>query len=273
MIFLKKSHRVVIVAILLFIIAFFDYATMLHLSSIDLIYRELYIVPVLLGAYWFGKKGGIVTALAASAVYLPCAMLASPVGSATFFSNLLEIGVFNAVGYFVGTYYDLRKAQFTLTSPDYDNELPQQTKNILFCIVSAENTVKAAHYLADNYSSQNNLTVTMIGFLGIQPQDLFATKQEYSAASEKSKSDMTHLLNRAKAIMLQRGISETNIRERTMTIEQGAVANTILAEQRRGHYNMIVTGGSKIPKAKEFLFGNTNVTLVREAPCPLLIVC
>ena len=273
MIPLKKSHRIVIVALLIIIIAFFDYATTLHLSSFDPVYRELYFIPVFIGAYWLGKKGGIFAALAASVVYLPCAMLDTPLGSSSYLSNFLEIALFNVAGDFVGTYYDLRKAQFTLTSPDYDNELPHQTKNILFCIYNAENTVKAAHYLANNYSQQNNLTVTMIGFLGIQSQDLFATKQEYSAASEKSKREMTDLLNRAKAIMLQGGISETNIRERTMTVELGAIANRILAEQHRSHYDMIISGCTKMPKAQEFLFGNTNVTLVREAPCPLLIVC
>lgn len=273
MIYLKKSHKIAIVALLVLLIAFFDYATTFHLSTFDLIYRELYFIPVLLGAYWFGKKGGIFTGLAASAVYLPCAMLGAPMGSATYFSNLLEIAVFNAVGYFVGTYYDLRKTQFTLASINYDEDISQQAKNILFCIHSAANTIRAARYIADNFPGHSNTTITAVGFLKIQSQDLFATKQEFQVAFEKSNAEMINLMQRVKAIILQGGISETNFRERNITVEGKTIADSILAEQHHGHYNMIIVGCIKMPKVQEFLFGNTNIALVREAPCPVLIVC
>jgi len=273
MISLKKTHKIVIVALLVLLIAFFDYATTLHLSAIDIIYRELYFIPVLLGAYWFGKKGGIFTAIAASAVYLPCAMLGAPMGSATYFSNLLEIALFNAAGCFVGIYYDLRKVQFTWTASDYDEELPKQTNNIFFCIHSVENTIKTAHYLVNNFSQHDNITITVMGFLRIQSQDIFATKQEFHAAFEKSKTEMATLVNRAKTILVQGGFSETSIRERATTIDEGILSKRILEEQHRNQYDMIVTGCNKMPKIQELLFGNTNVALVREAMCPVLIVC
>lgn len=273
MISLKKSHKIAIVIFIILLIALFDYATTLHLSSIDIIYRELYFIPILLGAYWFGKKGGIFTSLAASALYLPCAMMDSPMGSVAYFSNLLEIALFNAAGYFVGTYYDLRRTQFTLASNDYDEAIPRQTQNILFCIYSAGNTISAAHYIADNFSHQSNTTITVTGFLRIQSQDFFATKNEFQAAFVKSNTEMNHLMERTKTIILQGGISETNVRERTITIEGKTIANSILEEQHHGHYDMIIVGCTKMPKAQEFLFGNTNIAIVREAPCPVLIVC
>ena len=48
MISLKKSYKFAIVALLVLIIAFFDYATALHLSKIDIVYRELYFIPILI---------------------------------------------------------------------------------------------------------------------------------------------------------------------------------------------------------------------------------
>ena len=273
MISLKKSYKFAIVALLVLIIAFFDYATALHLSKIDIVYRELYFIPILIGAYWFGKKGGIFTSLASSAVYLPCAMLGTPLGSATYFSNMLEIVFFNAAGYFVGTYYDLRRSQFTLASSDYEEELPKPSKNMLLSIYSAENTGRAARYLADNFSHQSTTTITMVGLIRVQSQDIFATKQEFNVAFEKSNTEMSILVERVKTILLQGGVSETNIRERTITVEGKTMAKEILEEQHRGHYDMIIVGCTKMPKAQELLFGNTNVALVREAPCPVLIVC
>jgi len=273
MISLKKSYKFAIVALLVLIIAFFDYATALHLSKIDIVYRELYLIPILVGAYWFGKKGGIFTSLASSAVYLPCAMLGTPLGSATYFSNMLEIVFFNAAGYFIGTYYDLRRSQFTLTLGDDEEELPQPTKNILFCIYSSENTARAARYIADNFSHQSTTTITIMGLIRVQSQDIFATKQEFNAAFEKSNTEMSILVERVKAIIRQGGVSETNIRERMISVEGKSISKKILEEQHRSHYDMIISGCTKTTKAQEFIFGNTNVALVREAPCPVLIIC
>jgi len=273
MIFFKKSYKIATVALLVLIIAFIDYTVTFRLSKIDLVYRDVYFIPILLGAYWFGKKGGLFTSLAASAFYLPCAILGNPLGSIIFFSNMLEIFFFIGVGYFVGSYRDLLRSQFVLTSNGYEEELYQPTKNVLFCIYSAENTFKAARYIADNFSHQSETTVTVMGLLRVKPQDFFATEEEFHTALEKSNAEMTTIVERAKAIIRQGGVSEPNIRERMITVEGENTAKIILKEQRRSHYDMIIAGCTKKTKAEEFLFGNTNVTLVREAPCPVLVVC
>ena len=276
MIFFKKSYKIATVALLVLIIAFFDYTVTLHLAKIDLVYRDVYFIPILLGAYWFGKKGGMFTSLASSAFYLPCAMLGTRLGSIIYLSNMLEIVFFIGVGYFVGSYHDLRRSQFVLTSNtsnDNEEELPKTTKNVLFCIYSAENTFKAARYIADQFSHQSETTVTVMGLLRVKPQDFFATEEEFHAAFEQSNAEMTTLVERAKAIIRQGGLSETKIRERMITVEGENTAKIILKEQHRSHYDMIIAGCTKKTKAEEFLFGNTNVTLVREAPCPVLVVC
>ncbi|EKD33611.1 MAG: UspA protein [uncultured bacterium] len=273
MFFLKKSYKIATIVLLVLIIAFFDYTVTLHLSKIDLVYRDVYFIPILLGAYWFGKKGGIFTSLASSAFYLPCAMLGTPLSSIIYLSNMLEIVFFIGVGYFVGGYHDLRKSQFVVTSNDYEEELHQSTKNVLFCIYSAQNTFKAARYIADNFSHQSETTVTVMGLLRVKPQDFFSTEEEFHAALEKSNAEMTTTVERAKAIIRQGGVPETKIRERMITVEGENTAKIILKEQHRSHYDMIIAGCTKKTKAEEFLFGNTNVTLVREAPCSVLVVC
>ncbi|KJR96376.1 MAG: universal stress protein UspA [Desulfobulbaceae bacterium BRH_c16a] len=274
MIYLKKSYKIATVSILILIIAFFDYTVTLHLSKIDLVYRDVYVVPIILGSYWFGKKGGLFTSLASSAFYLPCAMLGTRLGSIIYLSNMLEIVFFIGVGYFVGSYYDLRKSQFVLNTDSYEEELHHQpTKNILFCIHSAENTSKAARYIVENFPHKSEITITVMGLLRVKPQDFFDTKEEFHAAFEKSNAEMSTLVDRTKTIICQGGVSETNIRERMITVDGKTTAERILEEQHRSHYDMIIAGCTKKSKAQEFLFGNTNVTLVREAPCPVLVVC
>lgn len=108
---LIQDGRIRLLLLLVLIIGMIDYTSSLYRSPFDLIYRELYLVPVFLGAYWFGKKGGVSTGLIASAVYLPCAILAAPAGSALYASNLLELVLFNAVGIVFGTMRDREKAR------------------------------------------------------------------------------------------------------------------------------------------------------------------
>ena len=86
-----------------------------------------------------------------------------------------------------------------------------QSRNILFCIYSAENTTRAAHYIANNFLDHSNTTITVIGFLRVQSQDFFGTEQEFRAAFEKSNAEMINFVKRVKAILLQGGISETNV--------------------------------------------------------------
>ena len=109
--------------------------------------------------------------------------------------------------------------------------------------------------------------------LRVKPQDFFDTEEEFHAAFVKSNAEMTTLVERAKVIIRRCGVAETNIREQIKTVERKSTAETILEEQHRRNYDMIIAGCTKKSKAQEFLFGNTNVTLVREAPCPVLVVC
>ena len=107
---LIKNRRMWFILLLLLIIGAIDYFTNLYRSPFDLVFREFYLIPVFLGAYWFGKSGGVSTGIIASAVYLPCAILAAPAGSSLFASNLIELVLFNAVGVVFGTMRDREKA-------------------------------------------------------------------------------------------------------------------------------------------------------------------
>jgi len=50
------------------------------------------------------------------------------------------------------------------------------------------------------------------------------------------------------------------------------VAEQILAEQKKGPYNTIVVGGTKMTKAQEFIFGNIAIKLLRKSDCSVITV-
>jgi nucleotide-binding universal stress UspA family protein len=53
--------------------------------------------------------------------------------------------------------------------------------------------------------------------------------------------------------------------------ESGPIADTILAEARKG-YDIMMIGATERPAYQEFLLGSTADRLVRDAPCPVLMV-
>jgi len=77
------------------------YATALSRVEVHDLFRRLYFVPVIFGAYFFGVRGGITTALTASVLYLPFIVFKIHVREERF-DQVLELIVINAMGILTG---------------------------------------------------------------------------------------------------------------------------------------------------------------------------
>ncbi|MFW8602004.1 histidine kinase dimerization/phospho-acceptor domain-containing protein [Desulfobacterota bacterium M19] len=73
--------------------------------------RELYFIPIILSAFWFGLRGAVITALAITAFYLSFAALRWNGFHPDDLDRLLEIGLFNIVAVTMGFLEDKQKAQ------------------------------------------------------------------------------------------------------------------------------------------------------------------
>ena len=100
-----------------FILIWLAVVSLLHyLTDIDLIpyhsiYRSLYYVPIAVGAVRYGRRGGIATALTASALYLPHVVLSWGMMPSDAFNDLLENVIFLFVGTFAGSLADAERTQ------------------------------------------------------------------------------------------------------------------------------------------------------------------
>jgi two-component system, NtrC family, sensor histidine kinase HydH len=89
--------------------------TSLHYTIPDaiffhVIYRELYFLPILLAALWFGLAGGLAASLTIAVLYGPVALLDEAGFTVRVFANLLEIFLFISVGALLGYLRDREKA-------------------------------------------------------------------------------------------------------------------------------------------------------------------
>jgi signal transduction histidine kinase len=96
-----------VVAIL--VISGLHYLTPPRYAVLHGIYQRLYYGPVILGAYWFGVRGGLVTALAASLAYIPHIVITWSVNPPYEASQYVEIVMFCAAGLFVGLLADRQR--------------------------------------------------------------------------------------------------------------------------------------------------------------------
>jgi len=65
------GRKLVILATLLVVVSLSHYVTPTDLPVFHQIFRRLYYIPVLFGAYWFGFRGGLVTSAVSALLYLP----------------------------------------------------------------------------------------------------------------------------------------------------------------------------------------------------------
>jgi two-component system, NtrC family, sensor histidine kinase AtoS len=107
----KREHdvrAVVLITVMLVLIAFLQMftSTGADIVPLQLLYRRLYFVPVFYAAYMFGKRGGLLTALAATVPFVLHAQHAvdNPFGLG--FDNWLEIASLFVLGGLFGTMRD-----------------------------------------------------------------------------------------------------------------------------------------------------------------------
>ena len=102
--------RIIIVGASVVIISLLHYITKVSQVYQHIFYRELYFLPLILSGFWFGLKGGLVTSISITVLYLPFTLLHWE-GSPDDFDKLLEILLFSIVSVGLGFISDRQKAE------------------------------------------------------------------------------------------------------------------------------------------------------------------
>ncbi|WAC06450.1 MAG: universal stress protein [Thermodesulfobacteriota bacterium] len=272
---MSRKQKILLIVLLTFGVSFLHFTTR-HQPVLHLIHRELYLIPVILCSYWFGKKWGLTMCAIVAMLFLPWTFMDTMGAGLRYHAlNVIELLVFFLIAYFVGFYHDARVSHFAslVTAP----EVPTRTvmdhgRNLLLCIYNSPNVLKAAKYVVDTFAGQKGTAVTVLGIVREPSFDLFSTKEEWENAKKKSQSEISGLTEQTQNILLEGGFPKGSFQIKTSHIFEKSVALKIMEEQKQFHYDTIVIGGTKMSKAQEFLFGNVAVKLVREAGCPIITV-
>ncbi|MFQ5706033.1 MAG: ATP-binding protein [bacterium] len=98
----EEKKPIIILVGLIVIITVLHYSTTTTKGSLHEVYKTLYYIPIILAAFHFGIKGGLIASLSISAVYLPHVIFQWRGELEEFTHRLLEIGLYNVAAYIVG---------------------------------------------------------------------------------------------------------------------------------------------------------------------------
>jgi two-component system sensor histidine kinase HydH len=98
----RRQVQLIVVAVLVAVITGLHYTTQMQDIYRHIFYQELYFVPLILGGFWFGLRGGLMTSLAVSFLYLPHIVMHWSGFSAYDFYKVLELVLFNGVAAVLG---------------------------------------------------------------------------------------------------------------------------------------------------------------------------
>ncbi len=101
---MKRSTllRVILLSASILGISLFHYLTPLHLPMLHDIFQRLYYLPIILAAFWFGVRGGIISSMVVSIMYAPHILFQWGVRPSLELEKFLEIVLYNVVGGITG---------------------------------------------------------------------------------------------------------------------------------------------------------------------------
>jgi len=94
------------------IIALLHYLSPISLHHMHALYQRLYYVPIIIGAYWFGVKGGLPFAVVAAVSYLPHIIIQWSGEPDEAFTQYVEVAMFFVISSLVGVLSDRQRLQY-----------------------------------------------------------------------------------------------------------------------------------------------------------------
>ncbi len=261
------------------------YLTAASASPLHIIYRELYLIPIVLAGLWGGRRWGLITSLAVSLIYLPHMLwlaehqvqlhhMAAQRSLAAFDSlvgNSLEVVLFNLAGFLAGAYGDARAGYLRASAAPY--QPAEFERSFLLCVDQHAQGLYAAKYFADVMGGLSGVKVTLVWVSEEKDPDNAPGPEEAKARQAEVQEGGRRALDQARDILLAGGVAPENLETKVLVADKRTrVSDVLLREISEGGYHTVVLGKRELTKAQEFLFGSVSVRLLREAPVNILAI-
>jgi nucleotide-binding universal stress UspA family protein len=282
---MNKKRLIVIMGLVAAITAL-HYFTSPTRTPLHIFYRELYFIPIILAGLWGGKKGGLITSISISLIYLPHVFILARFDATSdhhmmmnmiirsaesYWGNAFQLLLFNLAGFLAGAYSDLKRGYVHTKGQPYHPT--RFEKDFLLCVEESPASLYAAKYFADIFGNSPDIGVTLFWVSSGTDPDYFETTEKASDYERELLQKGETLLGQVKDILVRGGIDEDRIQLKVVAAGRKAkISDKILEHLKEGNYGTIVVGKHGLSKSQEFLFGSVAINLVRQAPINVLTV-
>jgi two-component system sensor histidine kinase HydH len=199
----NRRIRIILIASLIFITAFFQYFTDLNEHRLHIFYQSLFFLPVVLAGFWFGLRAALVVSLAITIILLPFTFMYWNGFSAGDFNNVTEMVLYNGLAMIVGILKDreeveekrLREAESLTAMGKAVSILAHDLKTPLIGIGGLSFLLRKR--LAGDYSCQAKLDIIIREVQRLEK--MVEEMLDFSRPLElhRSKKDVNQLLNQS----------------------------------------------------------------------------
>jgi two-component system sensor histidine kinase HydH len=219
-----EKVKILIIVMLVGVITVSHYVSELRQHQHHIFYQGLYFLPIMLSGFWFGLRGGLLTSVSITILYLPFTFIYWKGFTAGDFNNIMEMVLYNAVGVIIGVLRDrdragekrLRQAESLAAMGKAVSGLAHDLKTPLIAIGGLTRFVHENLEEDSPYREKLDIVVKESRRL----ENMVGEMLDFSRPLElhRSKDDMTQLLSQSLEIVSGMA-SEKNVTIQTQSLD------------------------------------------------------
>lgn len=161
-----------------------------------------------------------------------------------------------------------------MSEQDFGDLAPRDTeRHLLLAVDESENSKRAVMYVANFFSGNPDVLVTLLSIIPEPTDDFFPTEEKRQEWLTEQKKALDGALANYKGILLSAGLKEEQIGVRLIIRHCISIGDAILEEQVKLRCRIVVVGRRGITRNEEFLFGSTSNRILHHAThCAVMVV-
>lgn len=146
-------------------------------------------------------------------------------------------------------------------------------RHLLIAVDESDNSRRAVMYVADFFTGNQDIFITLLSIIPEPAEDFFATEEKRRQWLTEKEAAMRTTLNGYKEILLGAELKDSQIETRLTIRPCTSIGDAILEEQEKLRCCIVVMGRRGISHNEEFVFGSTSSKILHHAKhCAVMVV-
>ena len=146
-------------------------------------------------------------------------------------------------------------------------------RHLLIAVDESDNSRQAVMYVADFFTGNQDVFITLLSIIPEPADDLFPTEEKRQQWLAEKEAAMQKTLTGYKELLLDAGLKEAQIETRLSIRPCTSIGDAILEEQEKLRCCIVVVGRRGITHSEEFVFGSTSSKILHHAQhCAVMVV-